>query len=97
MGIFMKKLCCSCNTAITQGKLCNNSHDLTCCVSKVSLQSIDNIQIDFSDKRYRATNLSDNYKDIDHYLLIKFFRKKYKVVVMIIKQMKKLKQVYGNY
>ena len=47
----MKKSCCCCNSAITQDKLCYNNHDLTRCMSKLSLKSIDNTQVDFSNKQ----------------------------------------------
>ena len=47
----MKKRCCCCNSAITQDKLCLKNHDLTRCMSKLSLKSIDNTQVDFSDKQ----------------------------------------------
>ena len=47
----MKKLCCSCNTATTQKKLCCNNHNLTCCMSKLSVISDVDIKTDISDKQ----------------------------------------------
>ena len=47
----MKKQCCSYNSAITRDKLCCNNHDLTCCMSELSLKSDVDIQTDFSDKK----------------------------------------------
>ena len=47
----MKKRCCSCNITITQNKLCNNNHELTYCMNKLSLKSDVDIQTDISDKQ----------------------------------------------
>ena len=47
----MEKQCCSSNGATTQTKLCCNNHDLTCCMSKLSLKSDVNIQTNFSDRQ----------------------------------------------
>ena len=43
----MKKRCCSCINDIPH----SNNHDLTCSVSKLSLESDVDIQTDFSDKQ----------------------------------------------
>ena len=77
----MKKRCCSCNIATTQEKLCCNDHDLTCCISNLSLNSDSIIEIDFTD------NQSDRYKNIDPYLLLKLSKKNILIVLMTTIQM----------
>ena len=42
------------NSVITRNKSCCSNHDLTCCLSKLSLKSDDNKQIDFSHKQNRT-------------------------------------------
>ena len=49
---------------------CNN-HDLTCCMSKLSLKSNGDTQIDFSNKQ------SNKYKNIDPDILLESYRKHY--------------------
>ena len=51
----MKKCFCSCNTDITR---CNN-HDLTCCMSRLSLKSGDKPQIVFSGNQNRTRKKTD--------------------------------------
>ena len=49
----------------------SNNRDLTCCMSKLSLKSNDNTQIDFSNKQ------SNKYKNIDPDILLEIYRKHY--------------------
>ena len=53
----MKKRCCGCNSAINQNKLCN-IHDLECCISKLTIISDDNTQIDFSDEQNHTRKIT---------------------------------------
>ena len=57
-------------------KLCYSNHDLACCISKLSIESDVVIQADFSDKRDRATNQRNHYKNTDPNILFEYFRKK---------------------
>ena len=66
----VKKHCCSCNTALTEDRLCYNNHDLTCCISSLSLKSNDNIKIVF-----RINKIVQLYYLIFKTTLILFFDK----------------------
>ena len=61
----MKKQCCSCN------------NDLSCCMSKLSLKSCDNAQIDISNKQEGIRNQSDNYKSISADIFLSIYKKQY--------------------
>ena len=73
----MKKRCCSCDSTITQYKSCCNNHDITQLVSKLSLKSNDNTQIDFSNKQDNTRKQSNKYNNIDPDILLEIYRKKY--------------------
>ena len=73
----MKKLRCSCNTGTTLNKLWCNGYDLTCCMSKWSLESDVGIQTDFSDKQDITKKQSNKYKNIDPNILGEIYRKNY--------------------
>ena len=81
----MKKRGCSCNIATTQDKLCSKDHDLSCCLSKLSLKSDLDKQTDFSDKQYssrkqnHSTKQTNKYKNLDSNLAIEHLRKNYSI------------------
>ena len=75
----MKKPCCSCSIATPRNKICCNNHDLACCIKKLSLKSVDNLQTDLLDKQdISSRTITCNVIDIDlnnlRYKLNKFWK-----------------------
>ena len=69
----MKKQYCSCINDISR---CDN-HDLTYSMLKVSLESIDSIKTDFSNKLDRIRKQSNKFNNIDPDILLDIYRKHY--------------------